>query len=629
MKKTSENVLYSTLGVAAVFGALVAANFIASRAPMRIDLTAEKAYTLSPGTKAILAKLDTPVQIRFYCTRNESMPPQLKHYAQNVEDLLNEYKQASKGQIEIKKLNPEPDSDAEDSAKLDGVEGQLLQTGERLYLGLSVSMLDQKEAMPFLAPDRERLLEYDISRAVTRVANPKKPVVGILSPLPVSGDAMNPMMQMQGQQGAEPWAVYTELKRDFTVQNIPMTADKIPDEVKVLMVIQPRGITEATQYAIDQFVLRGGKLIAYIDPAAVLDRGGGAGMYGPPSSTATLDKLLPAWGVSFETSKTVADMNHVGMTNRGRTPGVLVLNDDAMAKDDIVTAGANNLYMVFPGAFSGTPAAGLKESVLIKSSTNSQLIEPTSAAMSPDETIKHFRAADKEFPLAIRLTGKFKTAFPNGKPSSSSEKPDGKEEKKDAEAGLKESAQENTVLLIGDSDMLQDPICVQKVSNPFGGGRMLLPVNGNLAFAQGAVEQLAGDENLIAVRGRATRERPFTVVKKMEADADAAYRSKIVELESSLTETRQKLGELQEHRSGEGSQQKFILSPEQQTELANFRKTEADVKRQLKDVRRTLRAETDALANRIKWFNIAGMPLLVAASGVGLAALKSKRTQAK
>ena len=212
MKKGLETYIYSTIGIAAMLVILVVANVIAARGKQRIDLTAERAYTLSKGTREILAKLDTPVVVRFYCTRGENdMPVMLKTYAQRVEDLLGEFRQASKGNIEIQKLDPQPDSDAEDSAKLDGIEGQMLPQGSNIYLGVSVSMLDQKEAIPFLAPNRERMLEYDIARAVSRVATPAKPVVGVMSPLPVAGGGMNPMMMRMGQQGQQPWVFMTEM----------------------------------------------------------------------------------------------------------------------------------------------------------------------------------------------------------------------------------------------------------------------------------------------------------------------------------------------------------------------------------------------------------------------------------
>src|SRR4051794_18229136 len=231
-KKGLETVLYSTVGVVAVLLILVAVNLIAAQAKQRIDLTAEKAYTLSAGSRAILAKLDTPVQLRFYCTKDaKTMPVLLNTYAQRVEDLLNEYRQASKGQIDIQRLNPEPDSDAEDSARLDGIEPQQLRGGERIYLGLSIAMLDQKQAIPFLTPDREQLLEYDISRAIARVTTPEKPIIGVMSALPVMGQ-MNPMLQRARAQQTPPWAFVSELKRDFNVKQIELTAAEIPADVK-------------------------------------------------------------------------------------------------------------------------------------------------------------------------------------------------------------------------------------------------------------------------------------------------------------------------------------------------------------------------------------------------------------
>ncbi len=632
MKKGLETYIYSTVGVLAMLAVLVLLNIMGAREKRRIDLTAERAYTLSAGTRAILGKLDTPVQIRFYCTRGENrMPVFLKGYAQRVEDLLGEYRQASNGHIEIQKLDPEPDSDAEDSAKLDGIEGEPTPDGERVYLGVSVTMLDQKEALAFLPPDRERLLEYDLSRAISRVAAPEKPVVGVMSALPVNGSPMNPMMMRMGQGGQKPWAFISEMQHDYTVKPVEMTADQIPDEVKVLVVIHPKGITDAAQYAIDQFVLRGGKLVAFLDPLAVLDQAGG-GQFGATSSS-SLDKLLKAWGVTFDSTKVVADMNYVGRTRRGREPAALQLTEKAVNKDDVLTAKADNLFLIFAGAFSGTPAAGLQQTVLINSSGNSQLIDPMMAQMGGEQVIKDFKASGTEFPLAVRLTGKFKTAFPEGKPKppvppSDPAKPEEKKPEPLAEAGLKESVAENAVVLVGDTDFLQDQIAVQEAVNPFGGQRMLMPVNSNLAFAQAAIDQFTGDSNLIAVRSRASRERPFTVVKKMQADAEERYRAKIKELETTLTDAQTKLNTLQQAKAGQAGQ-RFILSPEQQKEIENFRKKEGEVKQQLKQERKKLRIDIDSLETRVKWLNIAGMPLLVAAGGVLLALNRRQRQAAR
>src|SRR5215469_7715797 len=258
-KKSLETILYSTAGVIIMAAILVGFNLITGALPKRVDLTREKAYTLSDGTKAILKKLDTKVTIRFYCTQGENPSDYsvyLNAYAKKVEDLLTEYRQAAHGKLVIEKFDPEPDSDAEQSAQLDGLDAQTLPDGQRVFLGLAVSQLDAKEAIPFLSPDRERQLEYDISRAISRVVTPGKPTIGIMSALPVFGQEPNPMMAQMGQQpqGQDPWALVTELQHDFNVSRVLMDATEIDKDIKVLVVIHPRDITDAAQYAIDQFV---------------------------------------------------------------------------------------------------------------------------------------------------------------------------------------------------------------------------------------------------------------------------------------------------------------------------------------------------------------------------------------
>ena len=539
-KKQIETFLYSIVGVAAMFLIIVALNFIFGAFKQRVDLTQEKLYTLSDGTKAILKKLDGQVEIRFYCTQGEKeMPAQFKTYAQRVEDLLAEYKQYGKGNIEIKKLNPQPDSDAEDSAQLDGVEGQMLPNGEGLFLGLAVSYLDQKSVIPFLSPDKERLLEYDISRAITRVITPEKPVVGLMTALPMFGQPMNPMMMRMGQQGQEPWVIISEFQRDFTLKQVQMDTDKIEDDVKVLMVVHPKDISEKAQYAIDQFIMRGGKLIAFLDGSSVVDsRGQQNPMMGMGAGGSSLDKLLKAWGVQFDTSKVVADINFATRFMRNNrqenAPAVLSMNPQGINRDDVLTSQLDNLLIPFAGVFTGTPAAGLKQTVLLNTTADSQLVEGMMAQMGGEQITKDFKSSGTAYALAVRLSGKFKTAFPEGKPAGKDkdkedDKEDDKEadkkEEKKAEAGLQETKSDNVVILVGDSDLLYDQFCVQ-VQNIFG-QKVVIPRNGNLNLAQNMVEQMTGDSNLIGVRSRATLNRPFTVVQKMQGQAEANYRTKI------------------------------------------------------------------------------------------------------
>ncbi len=622
-RKPLETLLYSAAGVAAMAIILIAVNFLTSAVKQRVDLTREQAYTLSPGTRAILKKLDTPVKVRLYVSQTEASTPEtvfLKGYARKVEDLLSEYRQAAGGKLIIEKLDPQPDSDAEDSARLDGVEGEMLQNGEKFYLGLSVGMLDAKQAIPFLAPNRERQLEYDVSRAISRVISPEKPTVGIMSPLPVFGAPANPMMARMGQQqGSQPWALVTELKNDFTVKRVAMDVDKIDDDIKVLLVIHPREITDKAQFAIDQFVLRGGKLIAYLDPLPIIDSREQNQMFGSiPNSGSNLEKLLKAWGFAMDTSKVVADLNYK-MQLGGRNgqpqeaPAFLSVTPDGINGDDIVTSQIDNIWLPFAGAITGTPVAGLTMVPLLKSTKQSQMVDGFMANLSGENIIKEFKPSGVEYILGMRLKGKFKTAFPEGKPGETNAAP-----------ALKESAQENAVVLFSDADMLFDNFALRQMQSPFG--TMSMAMNGNLNLAQNAVEQLSGDSNLISVRSRAVQNRPFTVVKKMQAEAEANYRSKIKEMEDSLAETQRQLNELQQKKE---KGQRFILSSEQQAALENFRKKEAEVKIKLKDERKKLRRDIDSLENRLKWFNIAAMPLVVSLSGVGLALYKRKRTAAK
>lgn len=631
MKKNQlESYLYSVAGVAAMLLIVIAVYVIAGAFKMRVDLTAEKVYTLSAGTRAILSKLDTPVEVRFYCTQDSrEMPVPLKTYAQRVEDLLREYQKAAKGNIEIKKFDPKPDTEAEDAANLDGIQGQMVSLGDKIYLGLAISQLDSKEEIPFLSPDRERLLEYDISRAISRVTTPAKPVVGVMSALQIFGE-FNPMMMRMGQGRQDPWVVISELKRDFEVKQVEMTAEEIPADIKVLLVVHPKGITEKTQFAIDQFVLRGGKLIAFMDPLSLVDARSNPQMnpmQAAMSGGSSMDKLIKGWGLDFDQNKVVADMNYRTMINRsGRpesAPAVLSMTRQGLNSEDVVTAEIDTLLVPFSGVFSGTPVEGLKQSVLIQSSDKSQLVERFMAEFSGEQVVKDFVPSGKQHPVAVRLTGKFKTVFPDGKPKDVTPPKEGEETPPAAPSGpaLKESTAETSVILFGDTDLLYDQFSVQ-VQEIFN-QRIVIPRNGNLNLVLNMVDQMGGDSHLISVRSRATMNRPFTLVRQMQTQAEDRYKNKIKELEGSLQETQTRLNELQQSKE---SGQRFILSPEQQAELAKFQAKQVEVNRELRKERRNLRKDIDSLENRLKWMNIAGMPILVVFSGVAMAFLKRRKS---
>jgi ABC-type uncharacterized transport system involved in gliding motility auxiliary subunit len=623
-KRHLEAVLYSTGGVLALIVILIAGNFIVSALNVRADLTDGHLYTLSSGTKSILAKLEAPVTIRFYYSQTGSaVPVALKTFAKRVEDLLDEYKRAGGGKVVIEKLNPEPDSDAEDSAVLDGVEGQLTNTQEKFYLGLAVSFLDQKAALPVLAPDREQLLEYDITRAIARVASGTKPVVGIMSALPVLGRPLNPLRK---QQPTEPWVLANELQNLFTVKKIETNVDRIPDDIKVLLVIHPRDIPETTEYALDQFVLRGGKMIAFLDSYAYFDQQPDLQnpFGGSNAGASTFYHLLKAWGYSMEMGKVVADLTYASGSGSRLVPTLLSLTPDALNKQDVVTSQVGTMLVPFASVFTGKPAEGLSETVLAHTSKNSMLVDLIIATLSGEPSTRGYQPSGTEYTLAMRLTGKFKTAFPEGKPKPwEPPSKDAKKEPEKPEPQLKESAAENSVVLVSDVDMLTDGAAVD-VQDIFG-QRLIVPKNGNLNFAQSLVEQVAGDFDLTTLRSRAAFTRPLTVIQQMEARAQQAYLGKIKELEDDLNKTQENLKALQKQAGGQST----VLTPQQQTEIDNFKKRTIDTRQELKALRRDLRLESDALQFWTKVVNIGAMPLLVAVVGLALAISRRRRRAAQ
>ena len=627
-KKHLETMLYSAGGVAALIVILIAGNFIISTLNLRADLTEGSVYTLSPGTRAILSKLEAPVKIRFYYSQGSVVPVGLKTFAKRVEDLLGEFKRAGGGRVIVEKFNPEPDSDAEDSAILDGVEGQLTNTQEKFYLGLAVNFLDQRAALPVLAPDREQLLEYDITRAISRVASASKPVVGVMSSLPVMGQALNPLKK---QQPSEPWVLISELQNIFTVKKVELDADRIPDDIKVLLVIHPRDISESTEYALDQFILRGGKMIAFVDSYAYFDQRPDFNnpFGGSTAGQSTFNYLLKHWGFDIVMNKVVADLTYASGAGARLLPGLLALPKAALNSDDVVTSQVGNLLIPFGSVFTGKQAEGLSQTVLVQSSPNAMLVDLIIATLSGEPSTRGFEPSGKPYTLAMRLTGKFKTAFPEGKPKpyeppSKDPKKAGTKADEKAEPQLKESAQENSVVVVSDVDLLHDGAAVE-VQEIFG-QRLVVPKNGNLNFAQSLVEQVSGDYDLTKLRSRAAFSRPLTVVQQMESRAQQSFLGKIKELEDSLQQTQEKLTKMQKQRAGA---QASILSPEQQAEIESFKQKTIETRRELKELRRNLREESDTLQFGTKLVNIGLVPLLVALLGLALALVRRNKRTAK
>lgn len=618
-RKTFERIIYSTGGIAAMFVVMVSAYIVAGAVKFRADITQDREHTLSSGTKHILDALDSRITVRFYCTESgNSMPPQLKEYAQRVEDMLHEYERESKGHIIVEKLDPQPDSEAEDSARVDGIEGRPMGPygSDKIYMGIAVNLLDQKFVLPWLSPDRERLLEYDLSRAIDRVASASRPVIGVMTVLPVWGDAPDPLNR-PGQGGAQEWAFITELKKDFTVRQVPMTATNIPSDINVLVAADPVGISDESQYAIDQFVLRGGKLLAFLDPHAYFDQTHGTQNFfveGDNAARSSLPDLLKAWGLDMNMDTVVADTSFASrnMQTGDSMPTLLLVTQDGINQTDVITAEIDNLVFPFAGAFTGKPADGLKETVLVKSSPDSAMVDTLIAAGNSQQILENFKPSHVEYPLAVRLSGRFNTAFADGRPSGNGVVPDPNQ--------LKKAARNSEVVLVSDSDLLNDHVSVR--AQEVLGHRVVSPMNGNLNFVQSLVEELAGDDNLISSRSRANMDHPFTRLKTMEANAGRQLQVKVRQLENQQRAMDQKIKELQ--ASGEGNQS-TILSPDQQQELATYQQSMAGINRELEQERQKLRKDTEALEFKTKVINIAGMPLLVALSGLVLAIVRTRK----
>ena len=620
----------SVAGILIVAAILITLNAILKPLNWRWDCTEDKRYTLSRGSENILKHLDKVVSLRFYYSRDAAdMPVFLKNYASRVEDLLGEFKRAGGDKIDLRQLNPTPDSDEEDSAVLDGVSGRPLDmfgSGDPIYFGVAVSCGGRTAVLPFLSPENEAQLEYDLARAITEVTAERKVKLGILSSLPVMGGYSAPPMMMNSAPNP-PWWIVTELKRNYDVVEIPVSGTEIASDIDVILALQPQNLSDGMLFALDQFILRGGKVLAFLDPFAV------SGMrqqpYPQPGGS-SFDKLLKAWGIEFNSGKIVADRK-LATRLRGpygnveSMPTVLTLGKAEMDTAIPALSALNTLLLFCPGEFSGTPVEGLTQTVLLHSSDDAGLVESFEAQGSGEQILKNLKPENREFALALQLAGTFPTAFPDGSPEPPAAG-DGKEKKAEQSSqkkadSLKKSTQPGAVVLVGDADMLFDSFCVRQGN--FLGQTVAQPINDNLSFALNLVDQLSGDENLFEIRARGASSRPFTVVRDLQAKAEKEFQGKIVQLEEELRTVQMQIDELQRKRKpGE----KELLSSEQRKVLADFRRKEVEARKELKQVRRQLRREIDSLENTLIFINIALMPILVVAAGITVAAVKRRRS---
>lgn len=603
-------------------GAIAASSVvILANLPLRCDMTAENLYTLSKGSKAVLGQLTEDVTLKYYVSSSSAeMPMALKTYANQVGNLLKEYERAGGGRLVVEEYDPKPDSDAEEWAQRYGVEPQTGGNpfGQGIYFGVVAVCGDREETLGVLSPRTESTLEYDLTRLVTRVAWPERPVVGVMTSLPdILGGQMNPMMMQMGQRPPQGWAAFSELAKDYDVRAVEPDAEKIDDDVKTLVVVHPKNLSDKALYAIDQFVLRGGKLVACVDPFSIKDMQSSRSQQNPMmgqmggDGPSTLGKLFDAWGVKFEEGKISCDLEAATKLNNGQggvesNPAFLSLGKPNMDKGDLIVADLTNVMFPFAGAFTFEKKdMDLSfEPVITTSKDNSCSTDKMAMQYGG---MKDMVPDGKERILAARLSGTFKTAFPKG--------PDGTN---DVSKALAEG--KGNVLLFADSDFLADDFCVRMMRTPFGSIPQL--INENLTLFSNAMEQFAGREELIGVRSRGASDRPFTVVNELEAEATKKWQAREAAFQEELQKTQQRLSALQrEKKDGE----RFILSKEQQDEIVKLRKSQAETRKQLKNVRKELTADIDSLGLRLKIINIALVPVLVVLFGLLRGYLRRKR----
>lgn len=647
MKNTKQllSVSGGVLGLVVVVCIAVAFNIILGALNLRKDLTEEKIYALSDGTREVLAELEQPVTLKFFfSSSNPEIPMAIKSFARRVEDLLVEYRMAGDGSVLVETYDPEPDSEAEEWAQKYGVTGQSMgYMGPTLYIGLVASAGDVDDVIPVLDPRQENMLEYEITRMISRVTDPEKPVVGVMSSLPVLG-VERPPYAMPGQPPVEPqpaWFALQDLREDYELREIQTPTDAIDMDVDALLLIRPKGLKPQTLYAIDQFVLEGGSVVAFLDPLCVTEL---ETQKQPPQQQFTerssgLGPLLEQWGVTFDGKQVVADLEassrlRTGQGNRvEESPVWLSLRRGHLNNDDILTAHLESVMMPYAGAFDVNTAEDVQVTRLLSTSETSARMDAMMAQFSVEGIRRRFRSSMTRLPLAVRLHGSFETAFPEGKPEAEEDTPGqpepplpeeevAGEETDQGPAGLKESTEPATIVLVGDADMLYDRFCVQPMN--FFGFEAHQPMNDNLAFLANAIEQLAGDTSLVRIRTRGKTDRAFDVVLELQRQAQEKYLAEERRLQERLEEAQRRLRELQ---SKKDDVQRFILSPQQQREIDNFREQVRKTKKDLKLVRRKLREDIERLGVWVKVINILAMPAVVTLAGIGFGLYRKRKTR--
>jgi ABC-type uncharacterized transport system involved in gliding motility auxiliary subunit len=622
---------WTGLGLGAII--LLSVNLISAIAfkNVKSDLTEDRLFTISDGTREILRGIDEPITARLYFSRRlAELAPEQSRYFQRVKALFEQYRDLSGGKLQLAVLDPEPFSDAEDRAVAAGLRGVRLNTeGEVGYFGLvATNSTDATEVVPFFSPERETFLEYDVTKLIYNLANPKKRVVGLMSGLPLDGGETETPM---GKRPQKPWMIMSQIRELFEVRDVAQTVSAIPSGIDVLMVVQPTGLTEEAAFAIDQYALKGGKVLVFIDP--VTETNQLAMLKAPGEGRRRLAKVLENWGVKFDSTKVAADIRHARRVQFGREQDSVTefvawlgLDQRNINKDDVLAAGIEVLNVASSGFLENAVGATANVQPFLKTSADAAIIGAEKMGMGADPLglLRAYAPGGKELTLAARLSGEAKTAFPNGKPAAEPEKKEGdsadaaktaetKTETK-PDADLVKSGTVNAIV-VADADMLADQFWVSR--QEMFGQEAVMPTAHNAAFVLSALENLSGSNALIALRGRGVNERPFTWVEELRRNAERQFREKEQALEARLKSAQDELAKLQS--SGASG---IVMSQKERDAMEQFRTVMLETRRELREVKRALRSDIDRLDGWLKFANIALVPLMIAFGGLGYTILR-------
>jgi len=621
-KQNISKSLFSVGGILLLLVIVILVNLLVSRVNLRWDLTQDNVYSLSDGTKRILSGLEQDVTIKlFYSRSNAGIPVSIKNYGNRLIDFLKEYELYSGGKLQVEIYDPKPDSEEEEWAQKYGIEGIKLPAGEQIYFGLVAVAADQEETIRMLDPSAEQRLEYDITRIVARVQSPAKITIGVVSGLPVFGGARTNFQR--GDQN-QPWLFIQELQKTYNVTEMtPFSkAGTIDSAVDLLLVIHPRDISEEMKYAIDQFILGGRNALILVDPSAVMDMNPGM------LKSSALPELFETWGIRMDATKVLVDF---GLATRLRdqngqiedNPLWVSLKPESFNADSVITAKLESMLLPVAGTIVKVPDHPVQYEALLGSSTYSTHTDAFKTQFGASELRREFSATPENYDLAVMLRGTFKTAFPNGRPTPEEAGDTGEQSGSDKSPAphLTESPQPSTLLVMADTDFLFDGYYVSRQN--FLGFEIANIFNDNLNFLLNSIELMTGSEDLIDIRSRGTHERPFEKVQELEEKAQARWLAREQELVRKVEETNAKLQQLERQKD---ASQNLILSEAQETEIRKFQEEKIRINRELKEVRRNLRAEIERLGNRIKFLNLFAVAILVSLGGLFYGLYRRKKS---